>query len=86
MSTMEDCIKTSLLEFTAANTDDETRFDFRCTHSIIEKCFSIPVTSKREIGKAMLKYNVIITYNIADNMVTNMLMEKRTDDMLCNEE
>ena len=73
MSDCEKCDKTlSERKFLKVVFTIDERLDITGSIEIIEVCYSMPISPKKERGKKMLKTTVHLTFNIEDHTVESM--------------
>ena len=73
MSDCEKCDKTlSERKFLKVVFSIDERLDITGSIEIIEVCYSMPISPKKERGKKMLKTTVHLTFNIEDHTVESM--------------
>ena len=70
MSSEIECLNTSKVAFTMVGKNE--RFDLTASKEIVEACYSMPISRKKELGKRMLKTTIKITFNIEDRAVESM--------------
>ena len=70
MSSEIEYLKISKVAFTMVGINE--RFDLTFSEEIVEACYSMSISRKKELGKKMLKTTVKVTFNIEERTFESM--------------